>query len=541
MRSIHVKAQDGQTVTLNFPDETPQAIIDEAVRRDFGVGEAPRREEPAPRIGAPVQMSRPVEEQQYNRFPEQFLRRGTKPSLEAPRPDQAEHDAGWQEFYKRKDQSVNEPLVYALQYPELIAASGGMGVGHAKAPRLADRPPPRSLAETATRDVLSGYQPVRQPSPAEQSARVFEEQYALEQHLLRSPEGRALLARQLAAEQRAAAERAAQEDATPELAGPTIAAARRMEHPPATEADLYRGAPPREPTPAETAGVQRDLSREGASAYPPSKPRSEPVTEADAFVPRPPSAALEAARKRLEVEGASAYQPEPAKRGSDQPNATEGTEVPAGSVEAPALALPRFTRAETDAAGVTGPKASTDRKGMAVRFVPDVAEMRKALRAEPGGEGTFEGTVIRAAPEGTTIRLADGTEQTVPTDQVVPVQKRAVIAPEPPSPQVQTEPKGTDAVILAAVDKAIDEGGGWANMKRLPGGRDTIYRFIDQDILEESGGFVRRKQKPSLPSAETAPAPTVLARTPEGKVVRRAKGEKAPEPKPKAKPKIKRK
>lgn len=50
-------------------------------------------------------------------------------------------------------------------------------------------------------------------------------------------------------------------------------------------------------------------------------------------------------------------------------------------------------------------------------------------------------------------------------------------------------------VLLPAIDKQIEEGGGWANMKHLPGGQDVIWTLIDRGILEEDGGYVRRRRR----------------------------------------------
>lgn len=64
--------------------------------------------------------------------------------------------------------------------------------------------------------------------------------------------------------------------------------------------------------------------------------------------------------------------------------------------------------------------------------------------------------------------------------------------------KVEGQAGGWDDVLLAQIDKAIEEGGGWANMKRLPGGEDAIWDLIERDILLEEDGFVRRRQ-PSDP------------------------------------------
>lgn len=64
----------------------------------------------------------------------------------------------------------------------------------------------------------------------------------------------------------------------------------------------------------------------------------------------------------------------------------------------------------------------------------------------------------------------------------------------PPAPPVSPERAFDPEVLLPQIDKQIEEGGGWANMKRLPGGADAIWELIDRGILEEDGGFVRRRR-----------------------------------------------
>ena len=55
-----------------------------------------------------------------------------------------------------------------------------------------------------------------------------------------------------------------------------------------------------------------------------------------------------------------------------------------------------------------------------------------------------------------------------------------------------------DTVHLAAIDKAIKEGGGWARINATPhaGGEHNIWRFVELGILEEEDGFVRRAADP---------------------------------------------
>lgn len=67
--------------------------------------------------------------------------------------------------------------------------------------------------------------------------------------------------------------------------------------------------------------------------------------------------------------------------------------------------------------------------------------------------------------------------------------KRGKSAPTLPS----AEPFDPE-ILLPQIDKQIEEGGGWANMSRLPGGDDAIWELINRGVLEEDGGFVRRRQ-----------------------------------------------
>ena len=52
-----------------------------------------------------------------------------------------------------------------------------------------------------------------------------------------------------------------------------------------------------------------------------------------------------------------------------------------------------------------------------------------------------------------------------------------------------------DVVLLQQIAKQEYEGGGWANVNRLPGGSDFMWRMIEEGYLEESGGFVRLTPK----------------------------------------------
>lgn len=54
--------------------------------------------------------------------------------------------------------------------------------------------------------------------------------------------------------------------------------------------------------------------------------------------------------------------------------------------------------------------------------------------------------------------------------------------------------KDWDEILLPQIDKKIDEGGGWAQIKNLPGGTEYIWDLIDRGILEEDQGFVRRRK-----------------------------------------------
>ncbi|MDP2607261.1 MAG: PcfJ domain-containing protein [Deltaproteobacteria bacterium] len=54
-------------------------------------------------------------------------------------------------------------------------------------------------------------------------------------------------------------------------------------------------------------------------------------------------------------------------------------------------------------------------------------------------------------------------------------------------------------VILKQIDRKIDEGGGWAAIKGLPGGKDFVWDLIDQGILEEEGGYIRRANHSNPP------------------------------------------
>lgn len=72
-----------------------------------------------------------------------------------------------------------------------------------------------------------------------------------------------------------------------------------------------------------------------------------------------------------------------------------------------------------------------------------------------------------------------------------------------------------DRVLLPQIDKLIDEGGGWAAIKTLPGGKDYVWDLIDRGVLEEDGGYVRRTRrnarKPRTPRfLREMETPTVL-------------------------------
>lgn len=62
----------------------------------------------------------------------------------------------------------------------------------------------------------------------------------------------------------------------------------------------------------------------------------------------------------------------------------------------------------------------------------------------------------------------------------------------PVAPVAKTELDAADRALLAQTDKLIEQGGGWAQMKNLPGGSDWVWSMINLNILEEDGGFVRR-------------------------------------------------
>jgi ribosomal protein S18 acetylase RimI-like enzyme len=49
-------------------------------------------------------------------------------------------------------------------------------------------------------------------------------------------------------------------------------------------------------------------------------------------------------------------------------------------------------------------------------------------------------------------------------------------------------------MLLGAVDKLAYERGGWAPIRELPQGNDAVWTLIDKGLLEESSGYVRRKQ-----------------------------------------------
>ncbi|MCG8433516.1 MAG: hypothetical protein MJA83_05750 [Gammaproteobacteria bacterium] len=45
---------------------------------------------------------------------------------------------------------------------------------------------------------------------------------------------------------------------------------------------------------------------------------------------------------------------------------------------------------------------------------------------------------------------------------------------------------------MAAIDREIERGGGWAAIKNLPGGSHVIWDLIERGFLEEDGEYVRR-------------------------------------------------
>lgn len=46
--------------------------------------------------------------------------------------------------------------------------------------------------------------------------------------------------------------------------------------------------------------------------------------------------------------------------------------------------------------------------------------------------------------------------------------------------------------LMAAIDREIERGGGWAAIKNLPGGSHVIWDLIERGFLEEDGEYVRR-------------------------------------------------
>lgn len=66
-------------------------------------------------------------------------------------------------------------------------------------------------------------------------------------------------------------------------------------------------------------------------------------------------------------------------------------------------------------------------------------------------------------------------------------------------PPIVANPNDYDEALLPQIDKKIYEGGGWARIKDLPGGKDYIWDLIDRGVLEEDGEFVRRKQAKANP------------------------------------------
>lgn len=51
-----------------------------------------------------------------------------------------------------------------------------------------------------------------------------------------------------------------------------------------------------------------------------------------------------------------------------------------------------------------------------------------------------------------------------------------------------------DKVLLPQIDKKIEEGGGWARIRDLPGGKEYIWDLIERGVLEEDSEFVRRRK-----------------------------------------------
>lgn len=104
--------------------------------------------------------------------------------------------------------------------------------------------------------------------------------------------------------------------------------------------------------------------------------------------------------------------------------------------------------------------------------------------------------------------IGDGMFRMVPSGDIVDFEERNRRLKKPPlrggrrrkaPPAVSVSTERAFAfdpeVLLPQIDKQIEEGGGWANMTRLPGGADAIWELIDRGILEEDGGFVRRRRR----------------------------------------------
>jgi len=108
--------------------------------------------------------------------------------------------------------------------------------------------------------------------------------------------------------------------------------------------------------------------------------------------------------------------------------------------------------------------------------------------ASPGGAGEAEGAAVDAPDQ-------PGMFPWTPADAGDGISnEEAHTEHDYPWPRKVEGQADWDTVLLPQIDKAIEEGGGWANMKRLPGGEAAIWDMIDRGILEEEGGFVRRKQ-----------------------------------------------
>lgn len=77
-------------------------------------------------------------------------------------------------------------------------------------------------------------------------------------------------------------------------------------------------------------------------------------------------------------------------------------------------------------------------------------------------------------------------------DETFVVSKRKPSRPPVSAPVPDEFDTGMLDALMPGIDREIDRGGGWAQIKNLPGGRDAIYELVRRGVLEEDGDFVRR-------------------------------------------------